>query len=79
MSQLFGHVPGYKPLVSPTSLLSGVLPRIRSLNPGITWQWDERKTGMVCSHNLKGISNILLFSLFQPYTRRNLNDSFALW
>lgn len=45
-SQLYGHVPGFKPLVSPISLFGGVLPRIPSLNPGITWQWDERKTGM---------------------------------
>ncbi|KXN87270.1 Leukotriene-B4 omega-hydroxylase 3, partial [Leucoagaricus sp. SymC.cos] len=37
-------VPGFRPLVSPISLFGGLLPRIPSLNPGITWQWDERKT-----------------------------------
>ena len=46
LPQLYGQIPGFTPLVSPTSLAGGVLPRIPSLNLGIAWQWDEHETGM---------------------------------
>ncbi|KAG6901481.1 hypothetical protein C0995_011343 [Termitomyces sp. Mi166 len=57
----FGHVRGYRPLISPTSTFSALLPRIRSLNPGITWQWDERRTAYFNhSHDVISIIPILL-------------------
>jgi len=56
--QLYGKIPGLRPLVSPTSLVGDILPSIPPLNPGFTWQWDERETGMnlfSCSAELANI------------------------
>ncbi len=73
------QIPGFKPLVSPLSTFGAVLPRIPSLIPGITWQWDERETGMYlfqCSGRVGLCSRL---SLFQPLARCSFVCSSAHW